>query len=205
MTSTDADPGGPTRTCMHGVTVGRRSRALLRSPRVAAAVVLVGLVVLGASPSYTVSADFQDASGLVTGNQVMIGPATVGTVQSIGLTPQRAGAQSRSASTPTSARCTRGRSRGSTRTRCRGSPTSTSCSSRARAAPRRSPSGGADPTAEHVLVRQPRPAVRHARPAHPARAAQLHPGRGGEHRGQGPGGQPDARYLAPALVEHERR
>jgi len=31
--------------------------------------------------------DFSDASGLVTGNQVLIGPANVGSVQSIGLTP----------------------------------------------------------------------------------------------------------------------
>jgi phospholipid/cholesterol/gamma-HCH transport system substrate-binding protein len=54
---------------------------------VAAAVVLVGLVVLGASPGYTLSADFQDSGGLVPGNQVMIGPAIVGSVQSIGLTP----------------------------------------------------------------------------------------------------------------------
>ena len=40
----------------------------------------------GAAP-YTLHADFQDASGLVTGNHVMIGPANVGTVQSIALTP----------------------------------------------------------------------------------------------------------------------
>jgi phospholipid/cholesterol/gamma-HCH transport system substrate-binding protein len=51
------------------------------------AVVLVALIVLGASPGYTLTADFQDAGGLVTGNQVMIGPAIVGSVQSIGLAP----------------------------------------------------------------------------------------------------------------------
>lgn len=50
-----------------------------------AAIVLVGFVVLGSSGGYTVRAEFQDASGLVTGNQVMIGPAVVGSVQSIGL------------------------------------------------------------------------------------------------------------------------
>ena len=42
------------------------------------AVVLVVLIVLGAGPGYTLSADFQDAGGLVTGNQVMIGPAWSG-------------------------------------------------------------------------------------------------------------------------------
>ncbi len=51
----------------------------------AAAIILVALVVLGNGGGYTVRADFQDASGLVTGDQVMIGPAIVGSVQSIGL------------------------------------------------------------------------------------------------------------------------
>jgi len=51
------------------------------------AVVLVALIVLGASSGYTLSADFQDSGGLVPGNQVMIGPAIVGSIQSIGLAP----------------------------------------------------------------------------------------------------------------------
>lgn len=51
------------------------------------AIVLVALVLLGGGSSYTLRADFQDAGGLVGGNQVLMGPATVGTVQSIGLTP----------------------------------------------------------------------------------------------------------------------
>lgn len=51
----------------------------------AVAIILVALVVLGNGGGYTVRADFQDAGGLVTGDQVMIGPAIVGSVQSIGL------------------------------------------------------------------------------------------------------------------------
>jgi phospholipid/cholesterol/gamma-HCH transport system substrate-binding protein len=50
------------------------------------AVVVVALVVLGSGPSYTLRANFQDAGGLVAGDDVLIGPARVGTVNSIGLT-----------------------------------------------------------------------------------------------------------------------
>src|SRR5436853_3116300 len=53
----------------------------------AAAVVVVALILIGNGSSYTLRADFQDAGGLVPGNLVLIGPATVGTVQSVGLTP----------------------------------------------------------------------------------------------------------------------
>ena len=44
----------------------------------AAAIVVVVLVVLGGSTSYTLHADFQDAGGLVTGDDVLMGPAKVG-------------------------------------------------------------------------------------------------------------------------------
>jgi phospholipid/cholesterol/gamma-HCH transport system substrate-binding protein len=53
----------------------------------ATAIVVVVLVLLGGSPHYTLHADFQDAGGLVAGNQVLMGPATVGSVKSISLTP----------------------------------------------------------------------------------------------------------------------
>jgi phospholipid/cholesterol/gamma-HCH transport system substrate-binding protein len=53
----------------------------------ATAIVVVVLVLLGGGSSYTLRADFQDAGGLVAGNQVLMGPATVGTVKSISLTP----------------------------------------------------------------------------------------------------------------------
>jgi phospholipid/cholesterol/gamma-HCH transport system substrate-binding protein len=53
----------------------------------AGAVVLVVLILFGGGPSYTLTAEFQDAGGLVPGNLVMIGPATVGSVQSVGLGP----------------------------------------------------------------------------------------------------------------------
>jgi phospholipid/cholesterol/gamma-HCH transport system substrate-binding protein len=52
----------------------------------AAAIVVVVLVLLGGSTAYTLRADFQNAGGLVTGNDVLMGPATVGSVQSISLT-----------------------------------------------------------------------------------------------------------------------
>src|SRR5437588_9826835 len=52
-----------------------------------AAVVLVVLMVFGGGSGYTLKANFQDAGGLVTGDDVLIGPARVGSVQSISLTP----------------------------------------------------------------------------------------------------------------------
>ena len=51
------------------------------------AVVVVALVILGSGPSYTLRLDFQNAGGLVGGNQVYIGPAVVGSVESVDLTP----------------------------------------------------------------------------------------------------------------------
>jgi phospholipid/cholesterol/gamma-HCH transport system substrate-binding protein len=53
----------------------------------AIAIVVIALVVLGGSSPYTLHADFQDAGGLVTGDQVLMGPGNVGSVQSISLTP----------------------------------------------------------------------------------------------------------------------
>jgi phospholipid/cholesterol/gamma-HCH transport system substrate-binding protein len=52
----------------------------------AVAIVVVVLVIVGGSGTYTLNADFQDAGGLVSGNEVLMGPATVGSVQSITLT-----------------------------------------------------------------------------------------------------------------------
>jgi phospholipid/cholesterol/gamma-HCH transport system substrate-binding protein len=51
------------------------------------AVVVVAVLLLSSGSSYILRANFADAGGLVGGNLVMMGPATVGTVQSIGLTP----------------------------------------------------------------------------------------------------------------------
>ncbi|MBV8431562.1 MAG: MCE family protein [Solirubrobacterales bacterium] len=51
------------------------------------AIVVVAVLLLGAGSSYMLRADFADAGGLVGGNLVLMGPATVGTVQSIDLTP----------------------------------------------------------------------------------------------------------------------
>ena len=52
-----------------------------------AAIVLVVLVLFGNGSTYTLKANFLDAGGLVTGDDVLIGPARVGSVKSIGLTP----------------------------------------------------------------------------------------------------------------------
>ncbi|MBV8999167.1 MAG: MCE family protein [Solirubrobacterales bacterium] len=52
----------------------------------ATAIVVVALVVLGSSATYTLRANFLDAGGLVAGNEVLMGPAKVGSVQSISLT-----------------------------------------------------------------------------------------------------------------------
>lgn len=50
------------------------------------AIVVVAVIVLSAGSSYTLHIVFANASGLVSGNDVLIGPARVGTVQSVGLT-----------------------------------------------------------------------------------------------------------------------
>ncbi len=50
------------------------------------AVVLVAWIVLSSGSTYTLHIVFQNASGLVSGNDVLIGPAHVGSVQSVGLT-----------------------------------------------------------------------------------------------------------------------
>jgi phospholipid/cholesterol/gamma-HCH transport system substrate-binding protein len=52
-----------------------------------AAIVIVAVILLSGGSSYTLHADFEDAGQLVSGNQVLMGPATVGTITSIGLTP----------------------------------------------------------------------------------------------------------------------
>jgi phospholipid/cholesterol/gamma-HCH transport system substrate-binding protein len=53
----------------------------------AGAVLLVFLVLFNSGSSYTLRANFLDTNGLVQGNDVLIGPARVGTVKSISLTP----------------------------------------------------------------------------------------------------------------------
>jgi phospholipid/cholesterol/gamma-HCH transport system substrate-binding protein len=53
----------------------------------ALALIVVGVLILGGGSSYSLSADFENASGLVKGDNVLIGPAAVGTINSIGLTP----------------------------------------------------------------------------------------------------------------------
>ena len=52
----------------------------------AVAIVVIALVLLGGGSTYTLHADFQDAGGLVIGNDVLMGPGKVGSITSISLT-----------------------------------------------------------------------------------------------------------------------
>jgi phospholipid/cholesterol/gamma-HCH transport system substrate-binding protein len=64
-----------------------RASVVVRVAASAALVAAVIVVLVFANGSgYVVHADFQDASGLVTGDNVLLGPAAVGTVKSISLT-----------------------------------------------------------------------------------------------------------------------
>jgi phospholipid/cholesterol/gamma-HCH transport system substrate-binding protein len=66
----------------------RRSGVAARAAAVGAlglALLVVAVLILGGGSSYTLNADFENASGLVTGDNVLIGPAAVGTINSISL------------------------------------------------------------------------------------------------------------------------
>ena len=66
-----------------------RASVLVRvaaSAALVAAVVSVLVLVFANGSGYVVHADFQDAGGLVTGDNVLLGPTAVGTVKSISLT-----------------------------------------------------------------------------------------------------------------------
>ena len=186
--------GGPAaRTLRTATRASGRTARLGASPvaRVAAvgalalALVVVALVIFNSGSSYTLRANFQNASGLVTGDNVLIGPAAVGTVTLHQPDAQRRRRRWGCRSTRRRPRCTRGRSPGSTRIRCPASPASTSSWSPARAAGAADRQRRADRRLPHVLGGQHRPAVRHLRPAHPRRSAERHPGRGGRDPGQG--------------------
>jgi phospholipid/cholesterol/gamma-HCH transport system substrate-binding protein len=76
---------------MPGMYDGRRPQPSARARTLALSAVLLAIVVvayfaLSSGSSYSVRVLFSDASGLVTGDQVMIGPSSVGSVQSIKLT-----------------------------------------------------------------------------------------------------------------------
>lgn len=80
-TNSQTDP--PSRRGTVGVSQAGRVAA---AGALILALVAVALIVLENRSSYTIHADFQNASGLVTGNVVLMGPAKVGTIDSIGLT-----------------------------------------------------------------------------------------------------------------------
>jgi phospholipid/cholesterol/gamma-HCH transport system substrate-binding protein len=89
--STTGGPGGRSASVSQerGGSGPRRAGTVTRVAAAGAlilALVVVALVVLGGGSTYTLNADFQNASGLVLGDNVLIGPAAVGTISSIGLT-----------------------------------------------------------------------------------------------------------------------
>jgi ABC-type transporter Mla subunit MlaD len=100
------------------------------------AVVLVVLILFGGGPSYTVTAEFQDAGGLVPGNLVLIGPAQVGSVRSIDLGSNGQAVVKFSVGSG-AAPLHQG-----TVARCRASPTATSCLSPVPRVLRRSTAAG---------------------------------------------------------------
>lgn len=90
QTGTNATDGLGPREAAPPDDHGRRSSGLIARVAAAgslvAAIVLVVLVLFSNGSTYTLRADFQDAGGLVTGDDVLIGPARVGSVKSIELT-----------------------------------------------------------------------------------------------------------------------
>ncbi|HET9123507.1 MAG TPA: MlaD family protein [Solirubrobacteraceae bacterium] len=85
------EEGPPGATAPRETPPPGRSRSAARigatAALIAAAAAIV-VIVFGGGSSYVVHAQFQDASGLVTGDDVLIGPAPVGTITGIGLSPQ---------------------------------------------------------------------------------------------------------------------
>ena len=65
---------------------GRTATRIAAAAALIAAIAAIVVIVFGTGSSYVIHADFQDASGLVSGDNVLIGPAAVGTVSSINLT-----------------------------------------------------------------------------------------------------------------------
>ena len=89
--STTGGPEAPPASVSEELTGHRspRSSVAARAGAVGAlalALIVVGVLILGGGSSYTLNADFQNASGLVTGDNVLIGPAAVGTINAITLT-----------------------------------------------------------------------------------------------------------------------
>jgi phospholipid/cholesterol/gamma-HCH transport system substrate-binding protein len=82
-----AGPGGSAGPEQQGRRVApNRSARLLAGGAILLAAIVVLVLVFSSGSSYTTRLVFSDASGLVNGDQVFIGPSSVGTVKSIALT-----------------------------------------------------------------------------------------------------------------------
>ena len=168
------------------------------------AIVVVALVVLGGSTTYTLHADFVDAGGLVTGDEVLMGPAQVGSVQSISLTPNGQAQVKMSIDSDaapvregTVARIYENSLSGIANKYVVLEP----AARRGARDPRRRP----DHLRSHLLVRQPRPGVRRARPAHARRPANVIKGEAASIKGKSAQANQTLKYLAPGLSAHQRR
>ena len=71
---------------MRWMHLPKAAARVLGGGALALVVIVVAVLLLTGGSSYSVRLLFSDASGLVTGDQVMIGPSAVGSVDSIGLT-----------------------------------------------------------------------------------------------------------------------
>ena len=120
----------------------RNSSVIGRVAAVAAvvvAIVAVAVILLSSGTTYTVRADFQNASQIVQGDLVEVAGNPVGTVSKIAITPDGLAQLSLGINNPAYQHLPRGPRRSSARPRCRASPTATSTSRSVRPATRRSP------------------------------------------------------------------
>ena len=150
------------------------------------AIVVVAYVVLSSGSPYQVRLLFSDASGLVSGDQVMIGPSSVGSVQSI--TPDADNGQAAIVVSldGSAAPLYRGTVARIAENGLAGIASHyVTLRTRPGQGQRADPLGRHDTPERHLRRGQPRPDLRHVERADPPGAAKHHPRRGHEHQRQG--------------------